>query len=108
LILSSKIKEAGLLARGLWLGRRKQAFALHFLAGQLACAADGLGLLTSALFRRLLVMATQFHFAEDTFALHFLFQRFQRLIDIVVTDENLHVVVPITGCENGQTPQDPN
>ena len=35
-------------------------------------------------------MLTQFHFAEDAFTLHLLFQGFKRLIDIVVADQNLH------------------
>ncbi len=39
-------------------------------------------------------MLTQFHFAEDTFALHLLFQGFQRLIDVVVSNQNLHGLVP--------------
>jgi hypothetical protein len=36
-------------------------------------------------------MAAQLHLTEDAFALHFFLQRAQRLIDIVVTNENLHV-----------------
>jgi hypothetical protein len=36
-------------------------------------------------------MAAEFHFAEDAFALHLLLQRLQRLVDVVVSDENLHV-----------------
>jgi hypothetical protein len=35
-------------------------------------------------------MAAKSHLAENTFALHLLFQHPQRLVDIVVTDENLH------------------
>ena len=87
--------ERACLAGGLGLGSRQQAFALHFFPGQLARAAHGFRLFAGALFRWLFVMATQFHFAEDTFALHFLLQGFERLIDIVITDENLHVVVPL-------------
>jgi hypothetical protein len=34
-------------------------------------------------------MATEFHLAEDAFTLHLLFQRFQRLIDIVVANDDL-------------------
>jgi hypothetical protein len=37
-------------------------------------------------------MAAQLHFPENTFALHLLLERFQRLVDVVVTDENLHLV----------------
>jgi hypothetical protein len=36
-------------------------------------------------------MLAELHLAEDAFALHLLLQRPQRLVDIVVTDENLHV-----------------
>ena len=35
-------------------------------------------------------MAAELHLAEETFALHLL-QRLEGLVDIVVTDENLHV-----------------
>jgi hypothetical protein len=37
-------------------------------------------------------MLAELHLAEDTLALHFLLQRPEGLVDIVVTDENLHVV----------------
>ncbi len=36
-------------------------------------------------------MAAQFHFAENAFALKFLFKRLQRLIDVIVANENLHL-----------------
>src|SRR5262245_28993330 len=35
-------------------------------------------------------MATKSHLAENALPLHLLFQHPQRLVDIVVTDENLH------------------
>ena len=38
------------------------------------------------LFRRLFVSAPQFHFAENTFALHLLLERAQGLVDVVVAD----------------------
>lgn len=37
-------------------------------------------------------MATQLHLAEDAFALHFLLERFESLVDVVVADENLHLI----------------
>jgi len=37
-------------------------------------------------------MAAELHFAEDALALHLLLQHLESLVDIVVTDENLHVV----------------
>ncbi len=36
-------------------------------------------------------MAPQLHFPKHAFALQFLFERLQRLIDIVITNENLHL-----------------
>ena len=36
-------------------------------------------------------MAAELHLAEDALTLHFLLQRFERLIDIVVTNQNLHL-----------------
>ena len=37
-------------------------------------------------------MLAELHLTEDAFALHLLLQRPEGLVDIVVTDENLHVV----------------
>ena len=37
-----------------------------------------------------LVMAAELHLAEDALALHLLLQHLEGLVDIVVTDENLH------------------
>ena len=65
-------------------------FALHALAQQLAVAADRFGAFAGAALGRLLVIATGFHFPEKSFALHLLFERAKRLVDVVVADENLH------------------
>jgi hypothetical protein len=35
-------------------------------------------------------MPAKLHLAENTFALHLLFQRLEGLIDIIIADENLH------------------
>ena len=35
-------------------------------------------------------MLAELHLAEDAFALHLLLQHLEGLVDIVVTDENLH------------------
>ncbi len=67
-----------------------EAFPLQTLALQLAGTPNGLGFLTSALFRGLLEVAAQLHFPKNTFALHLLFQSLQRLIDIIVANENLN------------------
>jgi hypothetical protein len=76
-----------------------QAFALHALAGQLAYAANGLGLFAGALLRRLLVVVAHLHFAEDAFTLHLLLERPEGLIDVVIADEYLHVYpIPCLGC----------
>ena len=69
---------------------RQQAFALRALARQLAGAAHGFGAFTRTLFRRLLVVVTALHFAESAFPLHLLFERLQRLVDVVIADENLY------------------
>ena len=71
-------------------GSREAAFALGALAGELAGAANCFRLLAGLLLGWLLVVTAQLHFAEDAFALHLLLQRAKRLINIVVTDENLH------------------
>ncbi len=36
-------------------------------------------------------MPAQFHFAEHAFTLKFLFERLQRLVDVIVANENLHL-----------------
>jgi hypothetical protein len=69
---------------------RQQAVALHFLAGELAGTADSFRLLPRFLFRGFLVMAAELHLAEDALAQHLLLQHLEGLVDIVVTDENLH------------------
>src|SRR5262245_19436622 len=68
----------------------QQAFALHLLARQLAGAADRFRLLPGLLFGGLLVVSAQLHFAEDSLALHLFLKRLEGLVDIVITNENLH------------------
>jgi hypothetical protein len=63
---------------------------LQLFAGELAGATDGFRLLPDSLLRGFLVMLTELHLAEDAFALHLLLQHLEGLVDIVVTDENLH------------------
>jgi hypothetical protein len=41
-------------------------------------------------FGRLLILAPKLHFSEDSFALHPLLQHLERLIDIIISDLNLH------------------
>jgi hypothetical protein len=70
----------------------KQTFALGPLASEFARSADGFGPLTRFFLRRLFVMSAQLHFAENAFALHLFLQRFKGLINVVVTNEDLHAV----------------
>src|SRR4051812_26380971 len=69
---------------------REQAFALQLLAGQLAGATHSFGLFTSLLLGRFFVVPAELHFPENALALHLLFQRLERLVDIIIADENLH------------------
>ena len=69
-----------------------EAFALDALALHFAGAAHGLGGLARAALGGLLVVATQLHLAEHAFALELLLERPERLIDVIVTNENLHRV----------------
>ncbi len=66
-------------------------FALNPLALHLTGAADGFGRFAGAAFGGFLVVAAEFHFAEHAFALKLLFERLQRLVDVIVTNENLHL-----------------
>jgi hypothetical protein len=60
------------------------AFPVHPLPQKLAVTTHGFGLFPSLAFGRLFIGTAQFHLPEDTFTLHLLFERFQRLIDVVV------------------------
>src|ERR1700688_666200 len=68
-----------------------EAFAFQPLALQLAGAAHRLRSLAGPTLGRLFVMPPQLHLAEDPFPLHLLLERLQRLIDIVVTHQYLHL-----------------
>ena len=67
------------------------AFAVEALAEELAMTAHRLGFFAGPALGRLLVVPPQLHLAEDSFPLHLLLERFQRLIDIVVAYEHLHL-----------------
>src|ERR1043166_1326930 len=87
--LSRFARRSVLGARRLLGGTGQDAFALQALALQLAIAANGLRPLACPLLARLFVMAPQLHLAEDAFPLHLLLQRLQRLVDVVVANDNL-------------------
>ncbi|OAG77720.1 hypothetical protein Amal_01092 [Acetobacter malorum] len=74
-----------------WSAEALEAFALKTLAFHFTGAAHGLSRLTRFTLGRLFEMTTQLHFTEDAFTLHFFLERFESLIDIVVTDENVHL-----------------
>jgi hypothetical protein len=75
------------------LGHGDQALALRLLAGQFSGAPDRFGFLAVAALGGLFISAVLPHFAENAFALHFLLQDLEGLVDIVVSDENLHVML---------------
>src|SRR6202000_2426415 len=75
---------------------RQQTFALQALALQLAIAAHRFGALAGALFARLLIGAAQLHLPEDAFTLHLLLQRLERLVDVVVANDDLQSGLPET------------
>ena len=64
--------------------------ALHALAQQLAVAADSLGFFAGAALGRLFVVPPELHFPEYPFALHFLLEGSESLIDVVVANKDLH------------------
>jgi hypothetical protein len=74
------------------LGGREQAFALQALTGQLAGAADGFRLLAGLLLGGLFVMAAELHLAENALALHLFLEGLERLIDVIVANDNLHEI----------------
>jgi hypothetical protein len=69
----------------------ERAFALRFLARQLARPADRLSLFTGFLHRRFFEMLPKLHFTENAFTLQLLLQSTERLIDIVIPNHYLHL-----------------
>src|SRR5215211_4394159 len=82
--------EAGL---GLW--RRNQPFPDRGLARGLARPAHRFRFLTGFALGGLLVGFALLHLAEDTLALHLLFEHPERLIDVVVANEYLQRACPL-------------
>jgi hypothetical protein len=75
-------------------GGGDKSFALSLLARELAGSSDRFAPFPCRLFRRLLVKSPTFHLAKHTFALHPLLEHAERLIDIVVADEDLRETFP--------------
>jgi hypothetical protein len=48
-------------------------------------------------------MAAELHLAENTLALHLLLQHLERLVDIVIADENLHAAFLFVRADDGST-----
>lgn len=73
-----------LIKRGL------ETLGINTFAYLFTSAANGL-CLTASFFLAVFLMATaQFHFTENTLSLHFLFQDFQRLVNIISDNRNLY------------------
>ncbi|OIQ37555.1 MAG: hypothetical protein BM558_12870 [Roseobacter sp. MedPE-SW] len=70
----------------------EHTFALCFLTCQFTGTADRFSFLARFFLGRLFEMLLELHFAEDAFTLQLFLQSAERLIDIVVTNTNLHVV----------------
>lgn len=52
-------------------------------------------------------MVPALHFAESAFPLHLLFERLQRLVDVVIADENLYQdPSPVNQNPNANSPAD--
>lgn len=79
---------------------------MHSFALQLARAPNGLSLLAGFPFRRFLVKFSALHLAKSAFALHFLFQRTQGLLDIIVAyqylNDGLSLLLPCSGASAGE------
>ena len=76
------------------------ALTLHTFAQKLARTAHSFSLFTGTPLRWLLVIPTKLHLSENTLTLHLLFQRTKGLIDIVVTNLNLHVETSLLSGAN--------
>ena len=68
---------------------RDETLSLRALSRQLACAPDGFAGSPRSALRRLLVSPAPPQFAKEPLALELPLEEFQRLIDVVVADEDL-------------------
>ena len=70
--------------------RSEHPFALRLFTRQLTGTADGLGLLACFFHGGLFEMLLELHFPKNAFALKFLLQGPERLIDVIVANTYLH------------------
>lgn len=75
-------------------GGSDKSFALGLLARELAGSPDRFSLFTVRSFGRFLVKSSALHLAKNAFALHFLLEYPQSLVDVVVADEDLQETFP--------------
>jgi len=68
---------------------RDQAFALGLFPGRLARAPDGFRLLAGLALGRLFIRLAALHLTKNALALHLLLENPERLIDIVVANDDL-------------------
>ena len=80
------------------------AFALGALASELAGTAHGFSALAGFLLGRLFEVLTGLHFPEQAFALHFLFQRAEGLLNVVIADDDLYYGTSPSGSFGRQAP----
>src|SRR4051812_28165746 len=107
----AKLTQAALPNSLRWKPGCLEALALQPLALQLTGPAHSFRGFAGAALRRLLVMPPKLHFAENPLPLHLLLERLERLVDIVVTHENLHLAANSFAaahsgieCANSPTP----
>jgi hypothetical protein len=77
-----------------FLRRCNEPFPDRLFAGEFPGAAYGLRLFPGCPLRRFLIETPLFHLSKDAFALHFLFQDTERLVDIVVSNQYLQGLFP--------------
>src|SRR5579884_1359137 len=68
-----------------------QPYRLEALAFQFPCAPDGFGGFPRAAFRGFFVVPPNFHLSENSLPLQLFLERFERLINIIIANQNLHL-----------------
>jgi hypothetical protein len=75
------------------LGGRNTAFPLKLFAGELANAPYAFGLFASPFLGRLFVMLPESHIPENALTLHLFLQNTERLLNVVITYQNLQFML---------------